>query len=237
MANTPMLNLPLLSPSQAQKHVTVNEALSYLDLITHLTVQAGDLTAPPTSPSDGDAYLLPIGGEDAWAGEDGKIAVFFNGGWRFSTPRVGWRAWSLAKGSYLTFDGTGWVHAENAVSAGGAGLASRVIETDHVITAGASSLSAAIIPSHASVIGVTARVIGPITGSLTSWRVGVVGADDRYGSGLGLDLNSYAKGLSGSPLTYWGDTELLLTAEGGAFTAGQVRLAVHCSELVPPREV
>jgi hypothetical protein len=65
----------------------------------------------------------------------------------------------------------------------------------------------------------------------------VAGSDNRYGSGLGLALNSYLRGLSGAPVTYYADTPLLLTAEGGAFAAGTVRLALHLVELEPPQAV
>ncbi|KKM25255.1 hypothetical protein LCGC14_1596850, partial [marine sediment metagenome] len=44
------LTLPFLQPSQAQKHVTHNEALQRLDLLVQLSVLDRDLTAPPGSP-------------------------------------------------------------------------------------------------------------------------------------------------------------------------------------------
>ena len=49
------LLLPYLLASQAQKHVTVNEALRLLD---GLVVLDRHLTAPPASPADGDRYIV-----------------------------------------------------------------------------------------------------------------------------------------------------------------------------------
>ncbi len=45
---SPILGLPYLQPSQAQKHVTHNEALQVLDVVTQLVVEAFDADTPPT---------------------------------------------------------------------------------------------------------------------------------------------------------------------------------------------
>ena len=47
---TPRLSLPLLLESQAQKHVTHNEALRRLDVLAQLAVLAFDAATPPTLP-------------------------------------------------------------------------------------------------------------------------------------------------------------------------------------------
>ena len=58
MSDTPLLALPLLEASQAQKHVTHNEALLLLDAMVHLAAISRALAAPPASPGDGDRYLV-----------------------------------------------------------------------------------------------------------------------------------------------------------------------------------
>ncbi len=63
------------------------------------------------------------------------------------------------------------------------------------------------------------------------------GAIDRYGSGLGLAQNSWAKGMSGAPVTYWADTALEISSDAGNFDGGLVRLVVHLVELALPRAV
>ena len=40
MDQTPNLKLPYIMPSQAQKHVTHNEALRFLDAVVHLSVKS-----------------------------------------------------------------------------------------------------------------------------------------------------------------------------------------------------
>lgn len=87
------LNLPFLMPSQAQKHVTHNEALVTLDTIVQLAVSDRHRIAPPAGPSDGDRNIIAVGATGAWTGHDGDIACFVDGGWQFFPPRDGWLPW------------------------------------------------------------------------------------------------------------------------------------------------
>ena len=236
MAETGKLALPLVQASQAQKHVTVNEALSRLDALVELTLVSHTVADPPASPAEGDAYAVPVGATGAWTPEEGRVALFLNGGWTYLSPKPGWRAFIGDAGTPALFDGTDWIPGIGAVSPNGAATSLRVVEIDHTISAGPTSDTAAIIPAQSLVIGVTGRVLADITGAATSWRLGIGGvSDDRYGSGLGLMQNSWVRGLTSSPLAYYADTALTLTGEGGDFTGGQVRLAVHIAELGLPR--
>ncbi len=136
------------------------------------------------------------------------------------------------------FDGTGWVPDAMTVSPGGAGMSWKVLEFDHVVTPGSTNSTAVVIPGQAQVVGVTGRVVAALSGpALAAWRIGVSGSDNRYGSGLGIGLNSYLVGMSGAPVTYYAPTPLLLSAEGGTFGSGTVRLALHLVQLAPPRSV
>jgi hypothetical protein len=49
MDSTPRLALPCLLPNQTQKHVTVNEALKALDVMTGLSVHSRTVAAQPGS--------------------------------------------------------------------------------------------------------------------------------------------------------------------------------------------
>lgn len=238
MSETFQFELPLVQASQAQKHVTVNEALARLDAVAQMQVLADDLTSPPGLPVDGEAYVVGAAATGDWAGHDGELAVFSNGGWVFLMPKAGWRAWNIDAGVEIMFDGVSWVQNAFLVSAGGAATLQRVVEIDHTVAAGASSITGNVIPSHAQVVGVTARVISEITGTgVASWSLGVAGDETRYGNSLGLAVNSYAQGIAGTPQTYWADTPLQITADAGTFIDGDVRLAVHFVELMVPRSV
>ena len=234
MFETENLSLPLLQPSQAQKHVTVNEALVRLDGLSQLVVQSQTVVDPPVSAADGLVWAVPAGAVNAWGGQDGLLALSDNGGWVFITPRVGWRAWVADESIAAIWDGTTWSAGGVSLSPSGAGASFGVAEVDHFVTSGSTSPTVDLIPAQSVVFGVTARVLEAITGGLTAWEFGVQGAASRYGSGYGLPAGSWARGLTGSPLTYYEDTPLLMRGVGGNFSGGKVRFSVHYLTLSLP---
>ncbi len=62
MDDTAQLGLPLLQPSQAQKHVTVNEAFARLDALTELVLASRTLATPPTLAAESTVYAVPPAG-------------------------------------------------------------------------------------------------------------------------------------------------------------------------------
>jgi hypothetical protein len=113
MSDTPLIGLPLLEASQAQKHVTHNEALLRLDAVLHLAVISRALAAPPASPADGDRYLVAASATGDWLGHSGHIAFREAGAWRFAIPKAGWRLWVAAESLFLLFDGTLWIDLQD----------------------------------------------------------------------------------------------------------------------------
>lgn len=107
MSDTPLLGLPLIAASQAQKHVTHNEALLLLDALTHLSVLSRGVASPPSA-ADGARYLLGAAPSGAWAGQPGRIALMQGGGWVFIAPRPGWRMWVEDEARLIVFDGAQW---------------------------------------------------------------------------------------------------------------------------------
>jgi hypothetical protein len=115
--DTPILALPLIMPSQAQKHVTHNEAVMLLDALVHLAVTSRTLATPPASPAEADRYIVATGATGDWAGQAGRIALRQDGAWRFVIPNPGFRAWIVAENTAATWTGTAWVsQAEQALS-------------------------------------------------------------------------------------------------------------------------
>lgn len=234
MSETANLGLRYLEPAQAQKHVTVNEALARIDALSPLVLVSCTSAEPPDA-EEGAVHAVPVGAGGAWAGQAGRLALRLGGGWVFVVPKPGWRAYSLEDGAGLVFDGLSWREATGGVAASGAATALRIAEVDHTLAAGATSSTAAIIPAGAVVFGVTGRVISEITGTALSFSLGIAGeSTNRYGSGLGLQAGSWLRGLTSSPLAYFADTSLTLTGDGGGFDGGAVRLAVHYAELGLP---
>ncbi len=235
MADTSRLGLPLVDPAQAQKHVTVNEAFSRLDALTQLKLDGVGTSVPPASPVEGEVYAIGAGASGAWTGQDGKLGVLVNGGWAFVVPRKGWRGWSHPAGAEVLFDGVEWVAGAGALSPNGAGFVHRSLETDHAISAGATSVIAGALPANSIVYGITGRVLSAIGGA-ASLEIGVAGSTDRYGSGIGTGAGAWARGITGTPLAYYGPTDLILSASGGTFDGtGIFRVAVHFAELTLPR--
>lgn len=105
---TDHLKLPLLAASQAQKHVTHNEALVALDRLIFLTVQARDQPTPPALPEEGEMWIAGPAASESWAGKDNQVAVHNGSYWEFHEPRTGWLAFVTATAGFCFFDGSEW---------------------------------------------------------------------------------------------------------------------------------
>ena len=103
---TANLQMPYILPSQAQKHVTHNEALQRLDAVVQLCLQS-TLSAPPSAPDEGACYFVGAAPSGAWSGKAGLVALRQDGAWIFLTPRTGWRGW-FAGAREKVFDGSDW---------------------------------------------------------------------------------------------------------------------------------
>ena len=115
---TPHLDLPYILASQAQKEVTHNEALNRLDAALHASVRDRHLTAPPSGSADGDRHLVAAGATGAWAGQEGKLAAWYDG-WIFLSPVEGWAVWVADEAVNLRYDGAAWAEVNNVTSVQG----------------------------------------------------------------------------------------------------------------------
>lgn len=104
---TPNLSLPFIMPSQAQKHITHNEAIRRLDALTQMAAESRVLTQPPAAPANGMAYLIPEGATGEWIGHDNEIAAFQDGTFIFLTPKAGWRVYVRNEGLFV-YDNDSW---------------------------------------------------------------------------------------------------------------------------------
>ena len=105
---TPNLNLPYILASQAQKHVSHNEAIRALDALVQLGVSDRDLNAPPLTPAEGERFIVGPAASGAWSGQEGRIAAWQDGAWAFLSPRDGWLVWVTDEALLLAFDGGQW---------------------------------------------------------------------------------------------------------------------------------
>ncbi len=109
MEITPNLNLPYIMPAQAQKHVTHNEAIRMLDVLIQLSAISASLPSPPSTPLNGERYIVPPNPESDWAGQSANIATFQDNSWAFLTPQTGWQCWVEETQQIMIFDGDNWI--------------------------------------------------------------------------------------------------------------------------------
>jgi hypothetical protein len=131
MVDTPRLKLPLMDAAQAQKHVTHNEALLQLDLLTGvIPVVSRSLSAPPAA-LDGAVYILAGTGTGAWTGFSANdLALRIDGRWRRVIPSVGMVAAVVGEGgAQIHWTGSIW-----AALGGSRGLASKAVSTSRTNT-------------------------------------------------------------------------------------------------------
>lgn len=99
---TPNLSLPELVASQAQPHVTLNNALRRLDALVQLSV-VSIANAPPGSPEDGDRYIVGSSPSGAWVGREGDVAAYIGTSWVYVSPLPGWLAFVQSLGAIYVF--------------------------------------------------------------------------------------------------------------------------------------
>lgn len=109
MVETARLNLPLIAPEQALKHITHNEAVQALDTLVHLVVEELGRNDPPAAPIAGQSYDIGVAPTGDWTGRAGQLAAWTDGGWRFLLPDEGWLAWDKNTGTAYVHAGSGWV--------------------------------------------------------------------------------------------------------------------------------
>lgn len=165
MAETARLKLPLISASQAQKHVTHNEAIASLDLLSGVVLAlARTLTAPVGTEVDGDAQILGAAGTGAWAGFSANdLALKIDGSWRRVLPVEGMLASIKAEdGAFVRYDGTAWRLAVQMISVLAADRAGADVATAQaVFGAGEDALSLAANTSYEfEAVYVLARTAG-----------------------------------------------------------------------------
>ncbi len=110
MEQSPRLSLSYVAPSQAQKHVTVNETFRRLDALVQMTVRSRTISAEPPSPAEGDGYILPAAPTGAaWDNfTPDNLAFYQDGAWVSVASVEGMRAFVADEGDMVVYDGAVW---------------------------------------------------------------------------------------------------------------------------------
>lgn len=105
---TPLLSLPELLQGQAFPYITHNLALRLLESSLFRVLSATS-DGPPSSPSDGDSYIVNITTRE-WAGATPKsIAVYVGGSWYFVSPVQGQPVWVVDSSKFYRYLNLTWV--------------------------------------------------------------------------------------------------------------------------------
>ena len=116
---TPRLALPNLFSGQAQKEITVNEALARIDALMHLHV-LGVANDPPSSPVEGNCWIVDSQPTGAWASHAGQIAFFQSGNWFFAQPVERMVAYDASAAQQIIFDASWQAATDVTLVTGGA---------------------------------------------------------------------------------------------------------------------
>jgi hypothetical protein len=108
MQRTTNLDLALLQPAQAAKHIVVNESLLSLDATTQLRLSGRDLTAPPANRVAGATYATAEDPSGDWAGQAHCLAIDLVNQWRFIPLQPGFCATDITTLDRIVWTGSSW---------------------------------------------------------------------------------------------------------------------------------
>ena len=117
--STPKLDLPYLAEGQAQKHLSVNEALAHLDGLVQCAVESRATTAQPALPAEGAVYLLPTGRTGAlWSLHPaGTLMRYEANGWEPLPVGTGALAYVKDESLFVLKAASGWTEMTSAIGA------------------------------------------------------------------------------------------------------------------------
>jgi hypothetical protein len=154
MATTARLGITLLESAQAQKEITVNEALARIDSVLNGGAIDKDIAVPPVSPANGDVYIVASSPTGTWAGKASQIA-YFDQLWRFIIPKEGMMLWVMDEDKHYVFNGTAW-----QILAAGASAS-----VDALVVEGRLTLTSATAVTNGDVTAATVLYFTPYKGT------------------------------------------------------------------------
>lgn len=219
---SPRYGLPYIAGDQAQKHVTHNAALDMVDALLPGLVVSATVTAAPSAPVEGAAYIVPPAGVFGTV-PAGSIAVWAAGTWREASPEIGWRVLVADEGAPRVYAGAGVWRPGSALGPSYGSAAGLAIREAEVSLSGATSSALALLPARAIVLSVTAWNAAAVTGA-ASYAVGISGSPALFGSSLSPSAGASNVGVV-APFPTYAPADVILTAGGGSFSGGRVRLS------------
>jgi hypothetical protein len=105
-STTARYGLPFLYAGQSQKELFVNEAHALADALLHPAID-GESDTPPSTPAEGECWLVGETPGGAWADHAGALASYQAGDWVFAVPRDGLRVLDRVTGQAILYR-EGW---------------------------------------------------------------------------------------------------------------------------------
>ncbi len=107
---TKNLEITYLSQNQTNKEILVNEGFLKIDSLINNGAKSLSLATPPSSPEEGDLYIIASSATDDWSGEEAKLTYYHpSKGWVILEPNEGMTLWVNDEDKLYTFDGSNWV--------------------------------------------------------------------------------------------------------------------------------
>ncbi|UOM33839.1 DUF2793 domain-containing protein [Acuticoccus sp. I52.16.1] len=228
MSNSLNLELPYLEEAQAQKHVTVNDALTRLDSLVQLTVIDRDLAAPPGAPAEGDRYIVAASATGAWAGHEADVAAFVDGAWAFFAPREGWLAYVQDEDGLTVFDGAGWDALGGALAAHSTsklGINTSASDTNKLAVSSSYALFSPAVGAGDVRIVATKDAAGDVVSHLfqTNYsgraEFGLIGSDD-FSLKVSADGSAFSQAFAVDRTTATVSFDNAIDADGAGVTLG-----------------
>jgi hypothetical protein len=218
MTTTSHLGVTLLEQAQAQKEVTVNEALSRIDAILNTGAISKAVSTPPGLPAAGAVYIVGTSPTGAWSGKANQVA-YFDQIWRFVVPNEGMSLWVNDEDLFYSYNGTNWV----APSASGTGTVTSV----SVTTANGVSGSVA----NATTTPAITLTLGAITPSSVA-ATGAVSGSNLSGTNTGDQTITLTGNVTGSGTGSFATT-IANSAVTNAMLAGSIDLTTKVTGALP----
>ncbi len=109
MTTSPIADITLVSESQSNKAITINDAIYSLELFSLGVIQSRTLTTPPATPTNGFIYIPLATATGVWTGHENKLLQWINSAWRVFVPIQGMQLYSLGDAAYVRYLSGSWV--------------------------------------------------------------------------------------------------------------------------------
>lgn len=207
-----------------------NSMLRALQPLVQPNVISLALSAPPSSPSNGNTYIVGSGGSGAWAGQDNSVAYwgtdnpFAPGGeWEFYAPQAGWMVVNRADNTPYIFDGAAW----NVLAGGGGGGGPTIQASANIVQMGAPNGSHNVVDSRINDQGQGSLILFNIRDSDNAPILGL--GDDGFGAAELITFSATLRLFAqGGDLTLRANTGLIefetVVSAASSDVAGQVTL-------------